>query len=186
MKKLPEHLGGHKNKTHLDDGVLNFMIKEFNITSMLDVGCGPGGMVNLAKSKGLQSLGIDGDFTITREPKELFLIHDFTVGPAPVNKEYDFGWSCEFVEHVDEEYLPNFMQAFQKCKRVVMTYSEKPGHHHVNLKPASYWIAIFKQYGFEFDQAITEQIRKKTTMNITGKYIKSDFVRQNGLFFKKV
>ena len=34
---------------------------------MVDVGCGPGGMVELALSKGLQAAGIDGDFTLQRK-----------------------------------------------------------------------------------------------------------------------
>jgi len=43
------HLGGHFNRTHLDEGSLLFIIKEFNIKSFLDIGCGPMGMVVLAK-----------------------------------------------------------------------------------------------------------------------------------------
>ena len=34
--KLPDHLGGHKGRTHLDHGALEFMIKEYNIKTMLD------------------------------------------------------------------------------------------------------------------------------------------------------
>jgi len=49
MKELPKHLGGHQNKTHLDVGTLEFFKSTFNIKSMLDIGCGPGGMVNLAQ-----------------------------------------------------------------------------------------------------------------------------------------
>ena len=56
---LEPHLGGHQNKTHLDNGALDWLIKTFDAKSFLDIGCGPGGMVELAKSKGLLVKGID-------------------------------------------------------------------------------------------------------------------------------
>ena len=64
--KLPNHLGGHLNKTHVDEGSLTWIINTFNIKSFLDVGCGTGGMVELSESKGIKSLGIDGDHTLKR------------------------------------------------------------------------------------------------------------------------
>jgi hypothetical protein len=45
---LPEHLGGHLNKTHVDEGALDFLIENFDIATMLDIGCGTGGMLDLA------------------------------------------------------------------------------------------------------------------------------------------
>ena len=29
MDELPSHLGGHKNKTHLDEGTIDYLIKKF-------------------------------------------------------------------------------------------------------------------------------------------------------------
>ena len=57
----PPHLGGHLNKTHIDEGALDYLIKKFEIQSMLDIGCGPGGMIGVARAKGLDAWGIDGD-----------------------------------------------------------------------------------------------------------------------------
>jgi len=188
MIELPEHLGGHKNRTHLDNGVLEYMFKKYNIRSMIDVGCGPGGMVNLAEDMNLEVIGIDGDFTVSRKGNN-FLIHDYTKGPTKLEKTFDFAWSCEFVEHVNEEYVVNYMPDFAKAKYVVMTYSEKPGHHHVNLKPAEYWINLFEEYGFDYDAEETANIRAVSTMNTTGKFAnspKKQFVKTNGLFFKSV
>lgn len=185
---LPNHLGGHKNRTHLDNGVLEYMLKKYNIKSMIDIGCGPGGMVNLAEDMNLEVIGIDGDFTVPRKGNN-FLIHDYTKGRTKFEETFDFAWSCEFVEHVDEEYVINYMPDFAKAKYVVMTYSEKPGHHHVNLKPAEYWINLFKEYGFDYDTKETTNIRAVSTMNTTGKFAnspKKQFVKTNGLFFKSV
>ena len=42
---LQDHLGGHMNKTHLDKGALAWIKNKFNAKTYLDIGCGPGGMV---------------------------------------------------------------------------------------------------------------------------------------------
>jgi len=182
--KLPEHLGGHKGRTHLDFGVLEYMIETYNIKNMLDIGCGPGGIVDLATDKGLNAVGIDGDYTVSRS-KNKFVIHDYTKGPSTIIESFDLIWSCEFVEHVEEIYLPNFMEDFKKGKFVVMTFSEKSGHHHVNCKPASYWINQFEKANFKFDPIETDIIRNKSTMNID-KLKKKQFVKNAGLFFQNL
>lgn len=181
---LEEHLGGHGNKTHLDNGALDWAIDRFGIQSYLDIGCGPGGMVELANSKNLEVLGVDGDYTLHRYNRDAFLIHDFTTGPAPIEKKYDLAWSVEFVEHVYEEYMPNYMPAFQQCKYVIMTYAPPgwEGHHHVNLQEEDYWISKFAEYGFTYNEEYTNELRRESTMNAHKR--KKAFVRNRGLFFE--
>ena len=181
---LEEHLGGHLNKTHLDNGALNWIINHLNCKSMLDIGCGPGGMVKLANNLGLQAYGIDGDYTLDRYDPNKFLIHDFTKGPAPITSTYDIGWSVEFLEHVYEEYMPNYMQSFQKCKYIIITYAPPgwSGHHHVNLQEEVYWIKKFKDYGFTYNENYTKELRDNSTMNYPKKPRKA-FVKNRGLFF---
>jgi len=191
---LPEHLGGHKNKTHLDEGALQLAVKEFNVKTMLDIGCGPAGMIKLAQSLGINAQGIDGDFTVNR-PNVPVTIHDYETGPGPLGDlEVDLVWSCEFVEHVYEEYLPNFMQDFQRGKLVFMTFAppNTPGHHHVNCNTLEYWVDVFDRYGFDYNKKLTEQLRAASTM---GRWKKNKetgerfwwkaFVKDNGLAFVK-
>lgn len=175
---LAGHLGGHENETHIDDGALEFMIKKFGVKSYLDVGCGPGGMVELAITKGLTALGVDGDFTLERKTPN-FLIHDYSTGPAPLGDQtFDMAWSCEFLEHVDEKYIDNFMDSFKHCKRIVCTHAVpgQGGHHHVNEQPADYWLNTFAQRGFLFDMIASNELRHASTM--VQKYI-----RETGLVF---
>jgi cyclopropane fatty-acyl-phospholipid synthase-like methyltransferase len=183
--ELPEHLGGHVNQTHLDKGVLNYMKEKYNVKTLLDVGCGPGGMVQLARTLNIDAHGIDGDFTIL--PKENhFYVHDYQEGPSTIDLQFDMVWSCEFVEHVYEEYLPHYVQDFMRGKFLVMTYSDHhTGYHHVNVKPQSYWIKKIESYGFEFDEEETQTIRTVSTMN-RHKPAGKQFVANTGLFFKNV
>lgn len=187
MLDLPEHLGGHCNRTHLDEGVLDFLISEHKITSMLDIGCATGGMVELAKSKGLRAHGIEGDHTLRYPDPSLITVHDFTQGPAPLKEQFDLVWCCAFVEHVEEKFVDNFMQAFALGKIAVMTYYELPGHHHVNLQPAEYWINVMTKYGFRYDDALTQKVREKTTMGRRGhdNWSRKAWIHHYGLAFVK-
>jgi cyclopropane fatty-acyl-phospholipid synthase-like methyltransferase len=179
MNKIPQHLGGHLNRTHIDEGSLTWAIETFKIESFLDIGCGPGGMVELAATKGLDAIGVDGDFSLDRFSKENFVIHDYTLSPLSLEKKYNLAWSCEFVEHVEEQYVQNFMETFKNSRYVIMTFSPPgtPGHHHVNCRDHLYWIKVFSSNGFVYDDELTKELRQKSTM-------KRDFVRNFGLFFK--
>jgi len=180
---LEEHLGGHNNKTHVDKGTLEWAIKTLKIKSMLDVGCGPGGMVELADSLNLDAHGLDGDYTLSRYNNSKFTIHDFTTGPIPVVKTYDLGWSVEFVEHVQEEYIPNYAQAIQQCKFLIMSYAPvgATGHHHVNCNTEEYWIDKMSSYGLVYLKELTTEMRNHSTMGTKKKH---SFLSRTGLLFQ--
>lgn len=149
---------------------------------MLDIGCGTGGMLELAELRDVKAVGIDGDFTLSYPPNLHIIVHDFTYGPSIrlQSLEFDLAWSCEFLEHVEEQYVPNFMAAFQRCKYAVATAAPPgwAGHHHVNCQPKEYWINVFSQYGFEYDDEETQTIRNVSTMQ-------KPFMQNNGMFFKR-
>ena len=175
---LPQHLGGHQNITHTDEGVLRFFIERFNAKTFLDIGCGPGGQVDLAKKLGLDAYGVDGDDTIMRNFQ--CIVHDFTVSSCvlPLNS-FDLGWSVEFVEHVEEKFVVNFIDAFKCCRHLVITHAppNKYGHHHVNCKSSDYWISLLAAHGLAYSEELTNDIKRISTM-------RREFMSQNGLVFE--
>lgn len=177
--KLPKHLGGHCGITHVDINILSYF-KNLGYTTYLDIGCGPGGMIDTALELGYIVQGVDGDFTVERSNPDKVKIHDYTNGPLVLENTYDLVWSCEFVEHVEEKYLDNFMKTFQSGKTVCMTFAPpgKKGHHHVNLRPEQYWINTFENYGFKYDKDLTVALRKESSME-------REFFREYGLVFQK-
>lgn len=177
MKKIPEHLGGHLNKTHLDEGTLSYLINTYDVKTMADVGAGPGGMVRLAQSKGLKAYGIDGDWTVNPD-----LLHDYQDGPLTIDP-VDLIWCVEFLEHVHEEYLPNYMETLKCAKYVFCTASTTTGHHHVNCQPRPYWVSKFEEAGFEYQDKESEKIRKKITTMNTLQPIGKQFVRATGMLY---
>lgn len=185
MSDTPEHLGGHLNVTNLDKPLLRHIVNTKGVQSVLDIGCGPGGMVEYAQELDLISLGIDGDQNVERPADCHFLIHDFTYpmeGPVMVNfPQFDLAWCIEFLEHVDEQFIPHFMTAFKYCKYAVVTAAPPgtPGHHHVNCQPKEYWIEKFKEYGFAYDEEYTEELKDVSVM-------RKDFFKKNGMFFVRM
>jgi len=183
---LEDHLGGHCGVTHVDKGALRYFVNKFSAKSFLDIGCGPGKMVELAQAYGMESLGIDGDYTVSRFDPSKFVVHDFCDGPYITEQKYDIGWSCEFVEHVYEEFIPNYVEAFRACKAVMITYAPPgwPGHHHVNCQERQYWIDTLFDYGLSYEDTWTEELRESSTMNIYNP--KKAFVRNRGLMFRNL
>lgn len=182
---LPEHLGGHSNKTNVDNNLLDYFIKKYDIKTMIDIGCGPGGMVDLAIRKGIKSIGIDGDFTLNL-PEDRFLIFDYTLGipTLPENfKQVDLIWSVEFLEHIKEEYMSNYMDTFKKGKYICCTAADPSqiNKYHFNLKEKDYWIEKFESYGFKYSVEETEKIKEISTMNMHN--IKKSWIKVNGMFF---
>ena len=91
---LEEHLGGHAGYTHLDEGALDFVKDILQVKSMLDIGCGPGGMVELANQKDINAIGIDGDYTLDRYDDSKFI---------STSSDYTF-WSKDKKSTVQEFY----------------------------------------------------------------------------------
>lgn len=176
MTKLAAHLGGHKGRTHTDLGLLDYFKSTYNCNSIIDVGCGPGGQVDLALEQGWEAVGVDGDFTVKRNFS--CQIIDFSVAKYVPTKQYDLAWCVEFLEHVYEKYIPNYMPAVASAKYVVVTHAlpGEPGHHHVNCQEQDYWIDVFKTYGLEWNEDLTNTIRERSTME-------RDFIRRRGLAF---
>lgn len=172
------HLGGHEDLTQYDEGAFDYLARRFAVRSFLDVGCGPGGMAAYALSRGIAARGVDGD---PRHARGSLLIteHDYAEGPLDAGS-HDLGWAVEFVEHVEERYVPHFMATFAGCRHVFITAAVpgQPGHHHVNCQWGDYWIARFAEAGFVHDAEATAGVRAASTM-------KSGFTAQTGLVFRR-
>jgi cyclopropane fatty-acyl-phospholipid synthase-like methyltransferase len=168
--------------THLDAGALDYLIEKYHLKSMIDIGCGPGGMVHMALQRGLRCVGVDGDpnvflFTPLKEIGSI-VVHDFCKGPSAILDNFDLAWSIEFLEHMDERYACNYLSLFKRARFVFCTAAPpgKFGHHHVNCQTVEYWIHTFTQAGFCFCPATTAALKSVSTM-------KREFVKISGMFF---
>lgn len=162
----PEHLGGAyecgDGNTWMPD-CWGYLIVKYDIRSMLDIGCGFGHAMKWFSDFLVGARGIEGwDEAVEKNlMRGLVIKHDFTTGPVVLDREYDLAWSAEFLEHVEEKFIPNYMAAFQRCKRAVITHGEpgQHGHHHVNCQPDNYWVDVFAKWGFLHDTVETAVLR---------------------------
>ncbi len=160
-----EHLGGYVEggdpATWFPD-LWTWLILQ-GVTSMLDVGCGEGHALNYFRSHGCTVIGVEG----IEQPDPDIVQHDFTDGPWRPDANVDLVWCCEFVEHVEERYLPNFLRAFTAAPLVLMTHGEpgQGGYHHVNCRTADYWIGALAAIDYEIDVMLTQTTRALARFN---------------------
>lgn len=150
--------------------VWGYLMVKYRIGIMLDVGCGYGYALEWFSRCGMcNCVGIDGDKdAIDRNvaragmPTPVTVVHhDFKNGPYVHGIPFDMTMSIEFLEHVDERFLPNIAPCFQAARYALVTHGEphQSGTHHVNCRPSSYWINVFGQWGFDYDAAETDVLR---------------------------
>ena len=143
-----------------------YLTEKLDIRSVIDIGCGFGYSLSFFKDNlGLKVIGIEGSKKVAELAlnSEHIIQHDYSKGPLEVQSA-DLAWSSEFVEHVEEKHIDNFVQTFKCAKYLAITYAHpmQSGHHHVNENTQDYWIDILSKKGFRFDNILTEELRAKT------------------------
>jgi len=184
------HLGGYVAGGDPDTycpALWNWLVQEYGVGSMLDVGCGDGATMDYFAELGCYVHGVDG--VIQENPR--ILCWDYTHGPRLFFSR-DLVWSCEFVEHVEEQYVSNFLATFECARLLLMTHAEpgQPGWHHVNCQPASYWINRIEEIGLSFDPELTMRTRSLATVGATpgNYYVKTGlaFIRTRAVEEKEI
>lgn len=155
--------------------------------SVVDVGAGEGHAAAWFLEHGLRVTAIEGH-PVAAEACNAKLahagvgsrvvVHDFEQGPLAMAKQWDLGWSSEFVEHVEERCLPNVLAVLASCRVLALTHAlpGKAGVHHVNCQTADYWRGALAAVGMELDMPESLYLRGLT---------QAQFVRQTLLIFRR-
>lgn len=163
---MTNHLGGYvpggDEATWFPD-LWEWAVKEFDVRFVLDIGCGEGHSTRFFKKLGCQADGIDGAMSYP----PIILQHDYTKGPYLPHIVYDMVWCCEFLEHVEEKYLPYVVPSFLNARIVMITHAEpgQAGHHHVNCREPEYWKGFFAGIGYTFQPGLTLVARAQAAIN---------------------
>lgn len=144
------HLGGYVEGGDPDTWYPNlwaWFLDTLGIDSVLDVGCGDGAALRWWGSEVARAEGVDG---VDQGGYPIFT-HDYTTGPWQSGYTYGLVWSCEFVEHVEERFVDNFLETFKAGRYVAMTHAQpgQPGWHHVNCQPSDYWVRALDAIGYD-------------------------------------
>lgn len=169
----------------------DFLIEDLNVKSILDVGCGRGFTLKHFYDRGCKVMGIDGSPSAIESNlvKERVRQYDFTRQKIEPQNNFDLVYSVEFVEHVEEQYMENFLSCFDKGKNVVITFAgpDQGGHNHVNCQPKEYWIEKIEKRGFTYDDEYTKILKEKAKhdrMTYCPTFDGNHF-EHRGLFFKR-
>lgn len=162
-------------------GIAESIGKQFTLAlelrgkKLLDLGCASGQTVKAFRGQGVDACGIDlSDYAIEAGKKTFELegiiwqgsIHDLS---RWANDKFDFLYSNQVLEHLPEQYVPEFVQ---ECFRVlkpggtvwiglVLSLSPDPegirtandiDETHINLHYRSWWNKHFLEGGFVLDE----------------------------------
>jgi SAM-dependent methyltransferase len=157
--------GAFRDENTIMVDVWGYLLVKYELKRVLDIGCGYGYALKWFADNGLCFVtGIEGwdNAVENNECKSSVVKHDFHTGPAPVDLPYDLAWSAEFLEHVDEQYLPNVLQTMRLARYACVTHATpgQAGFHHVNCQSDEYWIRKFAEYGFTFQEEETKVLRR--------------------------
>lgn len=168
----PPYAGGHCEATHVDVGALR-QLEFYGCRSLLDVGCGPGGMVRAARERGWRALGIDVDLTLYRRPG--IALADLTVQPVILPAAADVVWSVEVAEHIPPEATDNYLTTLTQNanKFLVVTANQKPGPLHINCHPIAWWRERLEAKGMVAMPELLQRLLHVSTMD-------REFLRETG------
>jgi len=124
-------------------------------TSVLDVGCGVGTWLSIARELGAaQVQGLEGS---DLKPEQLkikaneFLRSDLT-RPPKLTTHYDLGINLEVAEHLPKTSAEEFVKFLTSNCKVVLFSAAPPaqgGEGHINEQWPQYWAELFSKHEFE-------------------------------------
>jgi 2-polyprenyl-3-methyl-5-hydroxy-6-metoxy-1,4-benzoquinol methylase len=136
---------------------------------VVDVGCGPGHLIEALHKGGIDVLGLDysdaarGFVSQKGLPFETL---DLTTRGMVPGSPWDLAVCCEVAEHRDARHADTFVENLTSASSTVFLTAAEVGQgglNHVNEQPNSYWIEKFDHRGFalhgEFDRKGKSSLR---------------------------
>jgi SAM-dependent methyltransferase len=126
----------------------------FEVTSVVDVGCGVGGWLREFSKHGVDDyLGIDGSYVKRDQlqiPPDKFRPRDLTE-LRDIGRRFDLACSLEVAEHLPEKCAEQFVSALVKAAPVIVfsaAIKGQGGTNHINEQWQSYWSKLFENHGY--------------------------------------
>ena len=141
------------HNTNAANEVLPFIFDKFGSKAIVDIGCGTGSWLSVAKEMGATVIGIDVNY-IEKEllciKESEFQLHDLTL-PISFEKKYDLAICLEVVEHLPENAADTIIETLTNASDIILFSAAIPnqgGQNHINEQWPVYWQKIFEKKGF--------------------------------------
>jgi len=148
--------------------VLPILFEIYKPKSILDVGCGLGNWIQVAKNLGVAEVtGVDGSYVnrslLKIEPHEF--VEKNLIEKFDLQKKYDLAICLEVAEHLPASSAEKIVESLVTHADVIMFSAALPGQggqNHINEQWPSYWQAIFEKYNFQMIDFFRSKIWNNT------------------------
>lgn len=173
----------------------SMIAKRYNISSVIDLGCGIGAYLEGFESYGSIVKGVEFSYDSALpfisdkiknnisfgDMSQLLNIYDYT---------FDLSISIEVAEHIDKNKSDIFVSNLTKYSNKYILFSAAPprgrvvGEGHVNEQPREYWINKMENAGFKYSEKDTLEIREEiNNMHVRSRYL--SFLKLELMWFIK-
>lgn len=163
--------------------VVPVLLSMIDVKSVVDVGCGIGNWLKAFSENNVKDIyGIDGkhlnpaDFKLSED----VLLRVDLEKPFQLDRKFDLAVSIEVAEHISPRNAKSFVESICKLSDTVVFSAAAPGQggqNHLNEQPPSYWIEIFRENGFDFEDRIRPLIWNEKDVQT--------WYKQNMLLFRR-
>ena len=139
--------------------------------SLVDVGCGIGTWLRVAKELGVPTvLGVDGEYALSSGlliDKDEFKPADLRLPLPDLGRRFDMAMSLEVAEHLPRERAQDLVNELCNLADVIMFSAAIPGQggtDHINLQAQSVWIERFAANGYQPFDLIRSRVWDETSV----------------------
>ncbi len=146
--------------------IANSILNDFKPTCIIDVGCGTGALLEALRDRGCEVFGLEyakAGLRRCRARRLSVAKFDLERDVLNDNRTFDVAVSMEVAEHLPETIADRYVDLLTRLSRGVVITAAQPGQggtDHVNEQPPSYWIAKFRQHGFEHAEELSRGWRE--------------------------
>jgi len=138
--------------------ILPIVLSIIDVTSIIDVGCGPGSWLDVARQMGVVTLtGVEGEWATEWFDDEGIRSRGFDLLLANLEDElrpaatFDLALCIEVIEHLSPERGESFVADLCRCAGHVLFGAAIPGQkgpNHLNTRWPSYWAECFAVHDY--------------------------------------
>lgn len=168
--------------------IANSILKNFEVKSVIDVGCGTGALLEALRDRDCKVFGLEyseAALNYCRARQLDIAKFDLERDVFTDHRTFDVAVSMEVAEHLPEIVSDRYVDLLTRLSRVIIFTAASPGQggaDHVNEQPPSYWITKFQRCGFKHTEGLSQ--RWSETWKAAGDVER--WYHQNLMIFRRV